>query len=168
LAVPSAGENGLGESQLTKASLLLLRVDVCVKEIFERGKLFPWPRPPDCPRCHGRIWGHGFVEAYFDGFAQALFLRRYRCPDCHLVLRLRPRDYWPRFQASMAAILTSLTHRLTFHRWPSFLSRQRQGHWLRSLIRKVRWHLGVGWEGNLLSAFEDLWDQGIVPVSRVI
>lgn len=108
------------------------------------------------------------MEAYFDGFAQALFLRRYRCPDCHLVLRLRPRDYWPRFQASIATILTSLTHRLTFHRWPSFLSRQRQGHWLRSLIGKVRWPLGVGWEGNLLSALQALWDQGIVPVSRVI
>jgi hypothetical protein len=168
LAIPSAGEKGLGEPQLTKASLLLLQVDVCVKEIFEQGKLFPWPRPPDCPRCHGRIWGHGFVEAYFDGFAQALFLRRYRCPDCHLVLRLRPRDYWPRFQASVTTILKSLVHRLTLHRWPSFLSRQRQGHWLRSLIRKVRWHWGVGWEGNLLSAFEVLWDQGIVPVSRVI
>ena len=85
-----------------------------------------------------------------------------------LILRLRPRGYWPRFQASIATILTSLTHRLTFHHWPSFLSRQRQGHWLRSLIRKVRWHLGVGWEGNLLSAFQVLWDQGIVPVSRVI
>ena len=168
MAVPSAGEQGLGESQLTKASLLLLQVDVCVKEIFEQGKLFPWPRPPDCPRCHGRIWGHGFVEAYFDGFAQALFLRRYRCPDCHLVLRLRPRDYWPRFQASIVAIFKSLTHRFTFHRWSPFYSRQRQGHWLRSLIRKVRWHLGVSWEGDLLSAFEVLRNQGVVPVSRVI
>jgi hypothetical protein len=151
-----------------KASLLLVQVDVCVKEIFEQGKLFPWPRPPDCPRCHGRIWGHGFVGAYFDAFAQVIFLRRYRCPDCHLILRLRPRGYWPRFQASVAAILTSLTHRLTFHRWLPFNSRQRQGHWLRSLTRKVRWHLGVGWEGDLLSAFQVLWDQGIVPVSRVI
>jgi hypothetical protein len=85
-----------------------------------------------------------------------------------MILRLRPRDYWPRFQASIAAIFTSLTHRLTFHRWLPFCSRQRQGHWLRSLIRKVCWHLGVGWEGELLSALHALWDQGIVPVSRVI
>jgi hypothetical protein len=168
LAVPSAGEKGLGESQHRKASLLLLQVDVCVKEIFGQGKLFPWPRPPDCPRCHGRIWGHGFVEAYFDGYVRPLLLRRYRCPDCHLILRLRPRGYWPRFQASIAAILTSLTHRLTFHRWPSIFSRQRQGHWLRSLMDQVRWHFGVGWEGDLRSAFQVLWGRGIVPVSRVI
>jgi hypothetical protein len=95
-------------------------------------------------------------------------LRRYRCPDCHLVVRLRPREYWPRFQAPIAAILTSLTHRLTFRRWPALLSRQRQGHWLRSLIRKVRLHLGVGWEGDLLSAFQVLREQGIVPVSRAV
>jgi len=26
---------------------------------FRAGQAFPWPRPPDCPRCHGRIWGMG-------------------------------------------------------------------------------------------------------------
>ena len=143
-------------------------MDVCVKKIFEQGKFFIWPRPPNCPRCHGRIWGHGFVEAFFDGFSQALFLRRYRCPDCRLILRLRPQEYWPRFQASIFAISVSLTHRLRFHRWPPFLSRQRQGHWLRSLIRQVRWHLGVGWEGDLIQALQLLWDRGIVPVRRAI
>jgi len=152
-----------------KATLLLLQVDVCVKDVFEQGKLFPWPRPPDCPRCHGRIWGHGYVTAFFDGFAQAVFLRRYRCPDCRLILRLRPRGYWPRFQASIQTIVESLTDRLIHYRWPPLLSRQRQGHWLRFLIRKVRYHLGPAWRGDLLEGLRILWeDRGIMPVGRAV
>jgi len=109
------------------------------------------------------------VAAFFDGYAQAVFLRRYRCPDCHLILRLRPKGYWPRFQASIQTILESLTDRLTHHRWPFLVSRQRQGHWLRSLIRKVRFHLEVAWEGDLMEGLRILWeDRGIVPVSRAI
>jgi hypothetical protein len=109
------------------------------------------------------------VAAFFDGFAQAVFLRRYRCPDCHLILRLKPKGYWPRFQASIPTILESLTYRLTYYRWPPLLSRQRQGHWLRSLIRKVRFHLEVAWEGDLMEGLRILWeDRGIVPVSRAI
>jgi hypothetical protein len=157
-----------GRIPVHKVSLLLLQVDVCVKDIFEQGKLFPWPRPPDCPRCHGRIWGHGFVGAYFDGFAGALFLRRYRCPDCKLTVRLRPLSHWPRFQVSILIILSCLSHRLRLGRWPVGLSRQRQGHWLRSLIRQVRWHLGMGWAGDLLEGLKRLWRRGVVPVSRSI
>jgi hypothetical protein len=106
------------------------------------------------------------VEAFFDGFAQALFLRRYRCSDCKLTIRLRPRGYWPRFQVSISVILHSLSHRLRFHHWPSFLSRQRGGHWLRSLMRKIRWYWGLSWRGDPLRALEELSGQGVVPVSR--
>ena len=106
------------------------------------------------------------MEAFFDGFVQALLLRRYRCPDCKVVLRLRPKEYFPRFQASIQRIYQSLSYRFQFHRWPSFLSRQRGGHWLRALLRKVRSGLGLGWRGDPLEAFGDLWGRGVVPVSR--
>ena len=167
MPVPSAGKKA-GKTPALKAILLLLFVDVSVKRIFEEGKGFPWPRPPNCPRCHGRIWGHGFVEAFFDGFPKALLLRRYRCADCGLTLRLRPQGYWPRFQASIQAIRDSLSHRLRFFRWPPMVSRQRGGHWLRSLIRQVRWYLGVSWGGGLLRAFEKLCRQGVIPASRSV
>ena len=68
----------------------------------------------------------------------------------------------------MATILSSLSYRLRFHFWPSGLSRQRQGHWLRSLIAKVRWHFGLGWKGDLLKGFQQLWQRGEVPVSRSV
>jgi hypothetical protein len=48
------------------------------------------------------------------------------------------------------------------------LGRQRSGHWLRSLMRQIRLHLGVSWAGDLLEGFKVLRDRGIVPVSRSI
>jgi ferrous iron transport protein B len=49
---------------------MIVSVIVSIKEIVAKGRDFPWPRPDVCPRCHGhRVWGHGFVAAFFDGFA---------------------------------------------------------------------------------------------------
>ena len=106
------------------------------------------------------------MGAFFDGFQGALLLRRYRCPDCRVVLRLRPREYFPRFQASILTILSGLSYRLQLGYWPSFLSRQRGGHWLRALWRRIRSSWGFEWRGDWEAAFWDLWGRGEVPVSR--
>ena len=70
---------------------MILNVVVCLKEIVEQGRDFPWSRPKRCPKCNGdRVWGHGFVSAIFDGFAQQALLRRFRCPDCRCVAIREP------------------------------------------------------------------------------
>ena len=147
---------------------LILVVEVCVKRIFQLGRRFPWPRPERCPLCAGRLWGHGFVPAYFDGFHQSLWLRRYRCRDCQRVFRLRPRGYWSRFQAPICVIRSSISLRLRSGRWPPGLSRSRQGHWLRALLRRVLVYLGHQWRGQWLAGFDRLCEMGLVPVARSI
>ena len=130
---------------------MIFSVFVSIKEIVSRGRDFPWPRPDACPRCNGhRIWGHGFVTTFFDGFSCQVLLRRYRCPDCHCVLRLRPSGYFKRFQATIETIRSSIAFRLQNGRWPQGLLRARQGHWLRSLRRKTLAYFGQGWKGRLL------------------
>lgn len=43
-----------------------------LKQIFELGRSYPWPRPECCPRCSSwRVWGHGYAARYFDGFGQS-------------------------------------------------------------------------------------------------
>ncbi|CAO0823615.1 hypothetical protein DFAR_3800037 [Desulfarculales bacterium] len=50
---------------------------------MELGRRFLWPRPERCLRCGNvRLWGHGFVPAYFDETPTAIWLRLFRCPDC--------------------------------------------------------------------------------------
>ncbi|CAO0822078.1 hypothetical protein DFAR_2800039 [Desulfarculales bacterium] len=84
---------------------IVLFVATCVKKIMELERRFPWPRPERCPRCGSvRLWGHGFVPAYFDEAPTAIWLRRFRCPDCRAVIRLRPRGYWSRLPAPVETI----------------------------------------------------------------
>ena len=62
---------------------MILPVIVNLKEIEEQGRNYPWIRPEVCLRCRGsHLWGHGFVESWFDGYIHALLLRRYICPVC--------------------------------------------------------------------------------------
>ncbi len=142
---------------------------VSIKEIVEKGRDFPWPRPESCPRCEGhRVWCHGFVTAFFDGFVGEVFLRRYRCPECRCVMRVRPSGYGERLQASIEKIRSSIAFRLENGRWPPGSSRSRQGHWLRSLSRNVRAYFGQGWSSRLLEGFDELMHRGEKPVCRRI
>lgn len=149
--------------------ILILFVAVKIKEILALGKGYPWRKPKHCPRCHiSGVWGHGFVLAYFDGLSEGLWLRRYRCPLCGCVVRLRPDGYLSRFQASVESIRLSLSHRLEKGRWPPIVSRSRQSHWMRALRRKSEAYLGKSWGGSLMAAFDHLLAQGRNPVGRSI
>lgn len=149
--------------------ILILFVAAKIKDIVGKGKEYVWPRPELCPRCKGSgVWGHGFVLAYFDGLGEGLWLRRYRCPVCGCVVRLRPSGYLSRFWASVESIRFSLSQRLEKGRWPPELSRSRQRHWMRALRRKAEAYLGRSWEGGLMAAFNQLLRDGRNPVSRSI
>lgn len=111
---------------------LILYLSVDCNEILTHGKAVHWPRPRRCPRCSGRrLWGHGFVERYFDGVPRRIPLKRWRCPDCHAVHTVRPDRYWRRFLAEREAILASLRSKEQQERWLPQYSRQRQQYWWR-------------------------------------
>jgi hypothetical protein len=148
---------------------LILAVQACVKALAKLGRHFPWPRPEICPGCHEHpLWGHGFVLAYFDEVAEPVWLRRYRCPLCRLVIRMKPAGYWPRFHATIAVIRESLQRRMKDRRWLPHLSRSRQRHWLRGLRIQILIHFGTSWSGDFLEAFDLLSRRGIVAASRSV
>lgn len=146
---------------------MILSVCVKLKDIDEHGRNFNWPKPHDCPRCNSvRIWGHGFVLANFDGFDASLWLRRYRCPDCSCIIRMKPEGYFRRFQASTDTILDCLRQRLSGGRWNPDLSKSRQRHWLSALKRKTLAYFGL--ENDWIAAFFRLMNMNQIPVSRAI
>ena len=108
-------------------------MDLCVKTLAELGRDYPWQRLEQCPRCGGvRVWGHGFVGAYLDEAGVGMVvLKRYRSPECRVVIRLRPKGYFRRIQASVAAVRACVVHRLETGRWPPGSKPERQRHWLR-------------------------------------
>jgi len=148
---------------------MILPVVVVLKEIYEKGRDYLWPRPQACPKCkEARLWGHGFVSACFDGFSSALLLRRYRCPHCGCVIRLKPEGYFRRFQSPIETIRSALRNFIEKKPPPSGISRTRDGHWLKALKRKATACLGDPFRHRLLDAFDRLMAMGKIPVSRSI
>ena len=148
---------------------MVISFSVGLKKLFKLGRDYPWPRPESCPRCSScRLWGHGYVSANFDGYNQSFTLKRYRCPDCGCVIRLRPKGYFRRFQASIASIRSSIVSKAGWNKWIGGVSRTRQRHWFRSLCRKIKAHLTDGWSQGVVAGFDRLWKMGQIPVSRAI
>ena len=158
------------QSPTTQNKFLIVFVEVCVKTVAALGRDYPWQRPAVCPRCGGvRVWGHGFVGAYFDeAGGEMVMVKRYRCPECRVVIRLRPTGYFRRIQASIAAVRACVAHRLGEGRWPPGSNSERQRHWLRGLRRQVLAHLGMDYGERLMEGFEELVGRGICAVSRSV
>ncbi len=152
-----------------KGELMILPVVVVLKEIYEKGRDYLWPRPEVCPCCKQRKpWGHGFVLAYFDGFTAGLLLRRYRCPQCGCVIRLKPHGYFERFQSPIKTIRSTIGGLLINNCRPSGICRTRPAHWMKALKVKTRAYLGNLFCDHLLEAFDRLVAMGKIPVSRSI
>ena len=148
-----------------KSDSMILFVDVNLKEVNRLGKRYSWKKPAVCPRClQSHVWGHGYTGTFFDGFFNALLMKRFRCPACGCVIKCRPKSHFTRIQTAIGAIRSYLVARVETGRWPG--SAQRGRYWLGSLKRQVLAHLGLTWRNRLLEAFDLLWASGIVPVSR--
>lgn len=144
-------------------------VHVCakLKDIYTQGRSFNWTKPERCPRCGcGKVWGHGYVKAYFDNFAEFLFLRRFRCPDCTCIIRMKPKGYFNRFHVRIDTIRSCLSHRLLAGKWCSGISKSRQRHWLLALKRNTMAFFGLC--HDFLGAFDRLMEMSKIPVSRGI
>jgi hypothetical protein len=148
---------------------MIIFVSVNLKRLFKDQKNYCWPRPDTCPQCGiDGLWGHGFVLAYFDDLPAGVFLRRYRCHNCGCVLRLRPNGFFRRFQASIETIRSSLSRRLSGGRYLSGISKSRQRHWLKGLLRNVTAYLGDQWNRRLLDGFDHLKACGFIPVTCAV
>jgi len=148
-----------------KSNTLILHLAVDVKRLVEEGKNFCWPRPERCPRCEGqRLWGHGYVWRYFEGFVHGLWMKRYRCPDCRAVHTCRPREFYRGFHYSRLSILLALLNRIIHGRWVRCLSRQVQQYWWRGLRRQASRFQNVKVPDSL--TLTQLLRKGIIPVTH--
>ena len=154
----------LGAEAPNTSDSMILFIDVDLKEVNLLGRKFLWQKPEMCPRClQSHVWGHGFTGTFFDGFLNALLMRRFRCPACGCVIKCRPKSHFTRIQTAIQAIRSYLAERIETGRWPG--SRERGRHWLRALKRQTLARLGLTWRNRLLDAFDLLLGTGIVPVS---
>jgi transposase-like protein len=145
---------------------MILFVNVLLKDVFEQGRNFQWPIPSSCPRCnHYKVWRHGFVERFFDTFAEVLLIRRFQCPNCHCVICYRPDSHFSRIQATKLFVRQCLKKRISSGLWPSSLSKSRYRHWLTNLKRKASAYFAVHLLQDLIAAYDRLLALGHIPIS---
>ena len=120
---------------------LIIYFVVNVNTLIELGKQYSWPRLKRCLVCGGsRVWGHGYVRRFFDGTEEALWLKRYRCPDCSKVYTVRPKSHYRNFWASRITILKSIFNKLIHNSWITGVSRQRQQYWFKGFKLQAMRH----------------------------
>lgn len=118
---------------------MILYIAVSVKEIFRKEKSYVWPRPKKCPKCGGsRLWGHGYVMRYFEGFLEGIWIKRWRCRACGSVHTMRPKNFWRRFRYTVANVVKSLTKKIAAGKWDGHLRRQVQQYWWRGFGKQCR------------------------------
>jgi len=148
-----------------KRTLLILHFSVDVKRLVEEGKNFPWPRPEQCPGCQSRrLWGHGYVQRYFEGWSEGIWIKRYRCPDCRAVHTLRPERFYKGFYYSIWTILLSILNRIIHSRWLKCLSRQGQQYWYKGLLFQASHHSNC--KDPDIGVLRGLFSQNIIPVTH--
>jgi predicted RNA-binding Zn-ribbon protein involved in translation (DUF1610 family) len=148
---------------------MILLVNIVLNDIFELGRDFIWPRPEKCPRCgNHKVWGHGFVQALFDGFDVPLLLKRYRCPDCGCVITMRPDTHFSRFQASIETIRSSLSGKIEEKKWLPGILKSRQRYWFNNLKKNIAAYLTNSWDKGIMAAFDYFHKKDKTPVSSSI
>ena len=85
-----------------------------------------------------------------------------------MVFRCRPGGYFSRFQAKVETIRCVIAMKAGKGKWLRELSRSRQNHWYRGLLRHIAAYFSDTWEHGPLEGFDALVSQGIVPVTRCI
>jgi hypothetical protein len=144
-----------------------MSVPVDISLLLTLMKDYAWPRPGCCPKCKSqKVWGHGFAYCLFDFSNEPIPLRRYRCPNCRCVIKLRPKGYFSRFQASIETIRSSIDSIVSTGKAIKGIFRQRQYHWFAALKKRAVALFGLG--ADLKQAFESLVAEGVIPVSRAI
>jgi len=146
---------------------MIMSIPVDIKRLVKLKKGYPWSKPDHCTNCKNpNLWGHGFVDAFFDCEKDPLPLKRYRCPNCGNVIKLKPQGYFNRFHATIDTIRESISSLAATGKYITGVTYQRQYRWLNALIRHAtaRYKLCA----NLAQVFEKMIAGSKIPVCRTI
>lgn len=124
---------------------MILTIQIDLNSLSLEGKKYKWKKPAGCKFCDGRLWGHGFLKRYIEGFKEFLFLKRFICKLCNKTITLTPKDYPKYYSTTLTKIIETLKYRLLNLKWPPWpcINRQRSGHWLVALKNYCQSKFGI-------------------------
>ena len=105
-----------------------------LKEVLEKGKDCKWRKPDSSICCGAAYWWHGWRVRWYGN--REIFVRRLICSSCKKTATIRPRELWPRFQASSSQIVEACQKRIGHQQWVDGYSHSRIRWWVR-VARKL-------------------------------
>lgn len=141
---------------------MILFVKITPLLLLEAGKNHKWENCY-CEKCKRNMWGHGFVSRYFSEHSEAVFLKRYRCPECSVVVTTRPESYWKFIRSSISSVLQALLFKISNHKWPWNITRQRGGQWLKRFSKLARMEN----KGDLRSFVQECIHKQLFPFPKL-
>jgi len=152
---------------LQENGILVIHFSINVKDLLKYGKGYPWPKVRSCPQCKGkRLWGHGYVTRYFDGFRDLLWIKRFRCPDCNAVHTCRPLGFLKGIRSAVDIVCSCLLRKITGNQWFKDVVRQNQQYWYRCL--RVWSSRGGNVKDPLLLHLQSFLSSRIFPVAEYL
>jgi hypothetical protein len=109
---------------------MILYTKITLQQLSKEGKNHKWGTYP-CTKCDRNMWGHGYVARYFTEVSNAVYLKKYRCPNCRVVVIVKPEGFWPHIRSAISTVYKMLRSRISKGTWPAEFPRQRGGHWLK-------------------------------------
>lgn len=113
---------------------MIIYITINLETLQQLEKKYKWEKPKCCPFCKHKLWGHGYVSAYFTEVRTVLYLKRYRCNFCKKIITIKPKGYCRYIRSKIEDIYTAIRMRLTSYKWPHDQKRQRCGHWLHRFL----------------------------------
>ena len=89
--------------------------------------------------------------AYFDGLNDGIWLKRFRCPICGAVIRLRPKGFFSRFQSPIETIRSSIILKQSKSIWLDGVSRTLPLRFVYSVLVVYAIYFGFGFVAFFLS-----------------
>lgn len=111
---------------------MILYIEINLENLKHLGKNFSWINPNKCPSCnHFKLWGHGYVQRYFNDEPESYWIKRYKCPQCKRIHTCRPLTHYRRFQNSKIIMLGFLFLYFLLGKYPGKHTRQKEQYWIK-------------------------------------
>lgn len=101
-----------------------------LEEVLEKGKACDWQKPASSLCCGAVCWWHGWRQRWYGN--RKVVVRRMICSSCKKTTTLRPKELWPRFQASSSQMIEACRMRIEHRQWAAGYSHSRIRWWVRA------------------------------------
>ncbi|MBU0683911.1 MAG: hypothetical protein KJ864_06470, partial [Candidatus Omnitrophica bacterium] len=88
--------------------------------------------------------------------------KRLRCDNCGIVIILRPKSHYNRFQTASIEIIKTLIYKIAHYKWPPCCNIYRAYYWFKNFIKRYLFDYGGSSETSQIGAIK-VYEEKSIP-----